>query len=98
MGDNLHRTGVDFVPHLCLNIEDVEKVLNDFQSRFYGGNMFGQATTQKILRVGYFWPSIFKDLILVDRKCHDCQIHSRKEHAPPSPLHPVVTAEPFEKC
>jgi hypothetical protein len=59
--------------------------------------MSGYATTQKILRVGYFWSSLFKDCILAVQKCHVCQIYNRKLCAPPAPLHPVVFVGPFEK-
>eukprot|EP00253_Pinus_taeda_P021196 PITA_21196 len=59
--------------------------------------MSGYATAQKILRAGYFWPSIFKDCILSIRSCHECQIYQQKMHAPPAPLHPVVTIDPFAK-
>ena len=59
--------------------------------------MSGYATAQKILRAGYFWPSIFKDCILAVRSCHECQIYQRKMRAPPAPLHPVVTVGPFAK-
>eukprot|EP00253_Pinus_taeda_P033342 PITA_33342 len=59
--------------------------------------MSGYATSQKILRVGYFWPSIFKDCILVVRSCHECRIYQRKMRAPPAPLHSVVSVDPFAK-
>eukprot|EP00253_Pinus_taeda_P022918 PITA_22918 len=59
--------------------------------------MSGYATAQKILCDGYFWPSIFKDCILAIRSCHECQIDQRKMHAPPAPLHLVVTVGPFAK-
>eukprot|EP00253_Pinus_taeda_P008535 PITA_08535 len=59
--------------------------------------MSGYATAQKILRAGYFWPSIFKDCILAVRSCHACKIYQRKMCASPAPLHPVVTFGPFSK-
>eukprot|EP00253_Pinus_taeda_P006729 PITA_06729 len=59
--------------------------------------MSGYATAQKILRAGYFWPSLFKDCITAVRKCHNCQIFDRKMHAPPAPLHPIIAVGPFSK-
>eukprot|EP00253_Pinus_taeda_P024732 PITA_24732 len=55
------------------------------------------ATAQKILRVGYFWPSMFKDCIIAVRKCHNCQIFYRKMRAPPAPLHSIIAIGPFAK-
>eukprot|EP00253_Pinus_taeda_P026423 PITA_26423 len=59
--------------------------------------MSGYATAQKILRAGYFWPSLFKDYIIAVRKCHNCQVFDRKMRAPPAPLHPIIFIGPFAK-
>lgn len=48
--------------------EEDEKALNDCHSGACGSHMLGYATTQKILRVDYFWSSIFKDYILAIQK------------------------------
>jgi len=72
IGDTLYRLGSDSVLRRCLTIEEAERVLNDCHSGACGGHMSGYATAQKILRAGYFWPSIFKDCILAVRSCHEC--------------------------
>ena len=59
--------------------------------------MSGYATTKKILRAGYFWPSLFKYCIYPVRKCHNCQIFYRKMCAPPAPLHPIIVVNIFAK-
>eukprot|EP00253_Pinus_taeda_P011565 PITA_11565 len=97
VGDTLYRLGVDSVLRRCLTFEEAERVLNDCHSGACGGHMSGYATTQKILRAGYFWPSIFKDCILFVHSCHEWQIYQQKMCAPPAPLHPVVTVDPFAK-
>ena len=97
ISDTLYRLGADSVLCRCLTFKEAERVLNDCHFGAYGGHMFGYATAQKILRAGYFWPSIFKDCILAIRSCHEYQIYQRKMHTPPTPLHPVVTVGPFAK-
>lgn len=59
--------------------------------------MSGYATTQKIFRAGYFWPSIFKDCIITVHSCHACKIYQQKMRAPPARLHPVITDGLFSK-
>jgi hypothetical protein len=59
--------------------------------------MFGYATAQKILRAGYFWPSLFNDCITSIQKFHACQTYNQKVRSHPAPLHPVVSVGPFEK-
>eukprot|EP00253_Pinus_taeda_P012769 PITA_12769 len=72
IGDTLYRLGADAVLRHCLTHEEAERVLNDCHSGACGGHMFEYVTAQKILRAGYFWPSIFKDCILAVRSCHEC--------------------------
>jgi hypothetical protein len=45
-------------------------MLNNFHTGACGGHLFGLATTQKILRAGYFWPTLIKDCIESVKKCH----------------------------
>ena len=59
--------------------------------------MSGYATIQKILRAGYFWPSLFKNFIIVIQKCHACQMYNNKIRSYPDPLYPVVSVGPFTK-
>jgi hypothetical protein len=59
--------------------------------------MSGYDTSQKILCVGYFWPSLFNDCITAVQKCHACQTYNQKIQSHPAPLHPVVSVGPFEK-
>jgi hypothetical protein len=55
------------------------------------------ATTQKILRTGYFWPSLFKYCITDVQKCHACQTYNNKIRSHPAPLHPIDFVCPFSK-
>jgi hypothetical protein len=81
----------------CLTFEEAERALNDCHSGACGGHMSGYATAQKILRAGYFWPSLFKDCITAVQKCHACQTYNQKIRSHPAPLHPVVSVGPFAK-
>ena len=70
-------------------------MLNDCHGGACGGHLFGLSTAQKILRVGYFWPSIFKDCVYVVKKCHPFQVFAQNMCSLPAPLHPIITAGPF---
>jgi hypothetical protein len=72
-------------------------VLNDCHTGACGGHLSRLATTQNILRAGYFWPTLMKDCIELVKKCHPCQIFSRKMRAHPTPMIPVITVGPFTK-
>ena len=97
VGDTLYCHGVDTVLRSCLTHEEAENVLNDYHSGACGGHQSGYATAQKILRAGYFWPTMFKDFITAVKSCHACQIFDRKTRIPHASLHLVVAVGPFTK-
>jgi hypothetical protein len=97
LGDTLYRRGIDTVLRRCLTHEEAEIMLNDCHSGACGGHLSGMATAQKILRAGYFWPSIFQDCIKSVKACPSCQVFHPKKRSPSAPLHPVVAVDPFAK-
>lgn len=59
---------INLVLHQCLSHDKTEHVLNDWHTETYGCHLFGLAIAQKILCVGYFCLTIFKDFIIVYQK------------------------------
>ena len=72
-------------------------MLNDFHGGACGGHLSWLSIAQKILRVGYFWPSIFKDCVDAVKRCHPCQVFTRNMCSKPTMLHPIITTSPFTK-
>jgi hypothetical protein len=46
----------------CLNPQETQKVMFDFHSGLCGGNHFWKTTAHKILRDGYYWPTLFTNV------------------------------------
>lgn len=49
------------------------------------------------MRVGYYWPNLFKDAHAWARKCKQCVLFARKERLVALPLHPILVDQPFLK-
>jgi hypothetical protein len=62
-----------------------------------GGHFYGFETTQNILRASYFWPTLIKYYVDSVKKCHPCQIFSRKMWANIAPMFPLIAIGPFTK-
>jgi hypothetical protein len=45
----------------CVNQGEVEKLLKELHSGFCGRHFAARTTTHKILRAGYYWPTLFYD-------------------------------------
>ena len=97
MDNTLYCRGVDSILHRCLTHEEAELVLNDCHRGACGGHLSGLYAAQKILREGYFWPSIFNNCVNAVKKCHTCQVFAQNMRSRPAPLHPIITTGPFTK-
>ena len=53
-------------------------MLNDFHFGACGGHLAGMAMAQKILRAGYFWPSVFKECHEAIKNAHPANISIQK--------------------
>jgi hypothetical protein len=70
----LFRRNYDGVLLRCLEKQDVDKVLKELHDGPARGNFAGETTTHKILRVGYYWPTMFKD---AHAYSHNCDIFQK---------------------
>eukprot|EP00253_Pinus_taeda_P006940 PITA_06940 len=82
---------------LCLEKIEAEKVLQELHDGPLGGHYAGDATAHKILRAGYYWPTLFKDSHSYVRKCQTCQITAGRQRKPSVPLQPVNIDQPFSQ-
>eukprot|EP00253_Pinus_taeda_P010173 PITA_10173 len=62
-----------------------------------GGHLFWKSTTNKILRAGYYWPTLFADVYKMVKRCHKCQIFEGKQKLQPLPLKPIEVSAPFQQ-
>jgi hypothetical protein len=63
----------------CLDLQEAQKVIFDFHSGIYGGHHSWKTTAHKILRAGYYWPTLFPDVCREVRDCIKCQKFSGKQ-------------------
>ena len=68
----LYRRGVASIFLCCLTHDEDEIVLIDFHGGSCDGHLSRLATAQKILRVDYYWSSIFKYCVNAVKRCHPC--------------------------
>ena len=62
-----------------------------------GGHYTGKSTTQKILSVGLWWPTISKDAKEYFQTCDVCQSIGKPSRRDEIPLKPQVTLKVFDK-
>ena len=57
----------------------------------------GRLQVNKILRVGFYCPSLFSDVYKEITKCHHCQVFEGKRSPDPLPINPIYVEAPFQQ-
>jgi hypothetical protein len=81
----------------CLTLDETDNVLKEFHAGDCGGHLYWKSTADKILRAGFYWPSLFADVKKFVMSCHKCQIFEGKRKLLPLPLKPISTERPFQQ-
>jgi len=81
----------------CLLKDEANKVLDEFHAGDCGGHLYWKSTADKILRAGFYWPTLFSDVKKFVTSCHKCQIFEGKKKLLPLPLKPIFTEKPFQQ-
>jgi len=70
--------------------------MDDFHKGDCGGHLFWKTTSNKILRVGYYFPNLFADVYKTVTSCHECQIFQGRRKLQPLPLKPIEVSALFQ--
>ena len=65
--------------------------LQEVHVGIYGSHTSGFKLAKKIIRMGYFQPTMEKDSINYVKTCKKCQIHGNLIHAPVEEFNPLAT-------
>ncbi|XP_064966426.1 uncharacterized protein LOC135675229 [Musa acuminata AAA Group] len=79
----------------CFEPDEAQIVLAEVHERVCGEHIGGQTLAHKILRQGYYWPTMCRDVKAHVQQCSSCQEHARTPRQPMVPLTPIDCAWPF---
>ena len=93
----LYKRGF-FTPILkCIAREDADYMLREVHEGVCGNHIRARALAGKVLRQGYYWPTMLRDVIELVRKCKVCKENAKIFHLPSEPLTSVTSPWPFHK-
>ena len=78
-----------------LTKEEAKNIMTEFHNVDYGGHHYWKETMNKILRVVFYWPTMFSYVYKEVSSCHECQIFDGKRKLFPLPLKPISVEAPF---
>ena len=94
---SLYKRGF-FTPILKFIVgKDTEYVLREVHEGICGNHIKALALARKVLRQGYYWPTILKDETDLVRRCNIFQEHAKISRLPSKPLTSITSPWPFQQ-
>ncbi|XP_072076437.1 uncharacterized protein [Arachis hypogaea] len=81
----------------CLNTTEAKLAIDEVHEGVYGTHIGGRSLAAKILRAGYYWPTLQQDYMNKVKHCNHCQRHAPIIHNPTEQLHRFEICWPFNK-
>lgn len=97
VGGKLYRHGVDEVLQRCVEPSEIPTILYACHDSACGGHFSSTLTSQKVLRAGYYWPTLFNNAHEYVKSYDACQRYARNDLRMELPLHVSLPLVPFEK-
>ncbi|XP_011100534.1 uncharacterized protein LOC105178702 [Sesamum indicum] len=97
IGDDLYKRTPEDILLKCLDAERSQYVMKEIHEGSCGNHLGGRSLAHKILRQGYFWPTMVEDAKEFARKCESCQKYAGLLRSPTTPLEPLKVACPFDQ-
>ncbi|XP_071727813.1 uncharacterized protein [Rutidosis leptorrhynchoides] len=82
---------------LCIGQNRAKEVLREVHEGYCALYSRYRTISAKVMRIGYFWPTIHNHAAEVVRECQSCRQHAPISRAPRHPMIPKMTAWPFCK-
>jgi hypothetical protein len=71
--DVLFRRNYDGIMLRCVDENQARELIREFHEGICNGHFSSTATAHKVIRAGFYWPSIFRDSYAMIRNCFSCQ-------------------------
>ncbi|XP_047171035.1 uncharacterized protein LOC124839305 [Vigna umbellata] len=92
---DLYKRGFSLPLLKCVAAEEAEYVMKELHEGACGMHTWQQALRAKVIRAGYFWPTVEKDYKEFVQKCLKCREHGRNLKLPPVELHSLMSPWSF---
>ncbi|XP_068463107.1 uncharacterized protein [Phaseolus vulgaris] len=91
----LFRHGYTHPILTCVSGDQCTRIMAKLHEGICGSQVRGRALSLKVIRVGYYWPTMMEDCMSYAQRCEQCQKHADWHHAPPEELRLIHSPWPF---
>ncbi|KAK8954187.1 hypothetical protein KSP39_PZI001996 [Platanthera zijinensis] len=91
----LYRKTLSGLLARCVAEGEVPRILEEVHSGECGSHSGGRTLEGRIIRQGYFWPTLGHDALEFVKKCHKCQLFAPLQLQPAQRLRSITAPWPF---
>nr|KYP73029.1 Transposon Ty3-I Gag-Pol polyprotein [Cajanus cajan] len=95
VGGELYRRGFSVPLLKCVDKEQANYILREMHEGICGFHSGGRTLATKVLRAGYYWPTLREDCVKFVKHYVSCQRHGNLIHASAEELHGISSPWPF---
>ncbi|XP_057418560.1 uncharacterized protein LOC130712759 [Lotus japonicus] len=95
VGGQLYRRGIMSPMLKCVDTAKSQEIMAEVHEGVCSSHIGGRSLAVKVLRAGFYWPTIKKDCLEYVKKCSKCQVFSDIHKAPPEQLTTMTAPWPF---
>nr|KYP56070.1 Gypsy retrotransposon integrase-like protein 1 [Cajanus cajan] len=95
VASELYRRGFSTPLLKCIDNLQAEYVMREVHEGICGFHSGGRTLAAKVLRAGYYWPTLKGDCAEFVKRCIPCQRHGNVIHASATELHSINSPWPF---
>jgi len=91
----LFRHGFTHLILVCVSGEYCKRIMAELHEGICGSHVGGRSLASKVVRAGYYWPTMREDCIRHAQRCKQCQQHADWHKAPPEESRSIYSPWPF---
>ncbi len=95
LGGTLYKMGFSRPLLRCLTLEEANYVIREVHEGICGNHSGARALAHKLIRAGYYLPSLLNDATQYVKSYDKCQCFANVPRVPPEELTPITLPWPF---
>jgi len=93
--ETLFRHGFTHPILTCVNGDECTRIMSELHEGICGSHVGGRSLASKVVRVGFYWPTVREDCVRYAQRFKQCQLHADWHKAPPEELRSIYSPWPF---
>ena len=93
LNDTLYKRDMPYLN--CFNEDKAKYIVEEIHQGVCGDHAGPRSLVSKVIRTGYFWPTIQMDAVKLVKKCDKCQRFGNVQRLPAEKLTTIASSWPF---